>query len=242
MSYASVAAAPPTAPRLAKPPAVAITAAATTATASMPVLVSVKFHTRSVFHAVPDSMLYACVPGVVVVVQGHRGEDAGTVDYLVSRRNPDVHTPCVRRIATAADIKRMHAAANHCRRVLQLVRRFVADEAACNISRDRRHNPFAEVTIVGVDIQMDLRKIFIHYKAAAGHVGFGEVVTRLRQALPFRARDVRVWTNDCNSRVLHDTAPSSPPSRPPGCAPVATAAATAHPAITQHSLHPVRHR
>jgi len=146
--------------------------------------VTVQFRFRTAPFTVPPELEHVCEPDAAVVVQGDRGEDAGTV--LCVERDPCAAVPhcAVTRLASPADLHRVRVASEFAVLVLERVRELAKVEAT-------RNPQFQQLVVVDVDVQMDLKKVCVHY-TSPWRVQFGNFTRALWQALPFKPR---IWMN-----------------------------------------------
>jgi len=180
---------------------------------------TVQFRFRTAPFTVPPELEHVCEPDAAVVVQGDRGEDAGTV--LCVERDPCAAVPhcAVTRLASPADLHRVRVASEFAVLVLERVCVLAKVEAT-------RNPQFQQLVVVDVDVQMDLNKVYVHY-TSPWRVQFGNFTRALWQALPFKPR---IWMNQINfadtSRMSikgrasrNNPAPPKNPSPPKGRAP-----------------------
>jgi hypothetical protein len=161
-------------------PAPLLPAGADAAAVQTTIVATVQFRFRTAPFAVPAELEHACAPGVAVVVPGDRGEDGGTVLSVKSDARAALRAAAVKRVASPADADRIATASRRAAPVAVLVRKLVADEAT-------RNPQFGQLTVLGVDVQMDQKKVSVHY-TSPWRVQFGKFASRVWHSLPIAAR------------------------------------------------------
>eukprot|EP00672_Neobodo_designis_P018165 CAMPEP_0174826660 /NCGR_PEP_ID=MMETSP1114-20130205/71_1 /TAXON_ID=312471 /ORGANISM="Neobodo designis, Strain CCAP 1951/1" /LENGTH=414 /DNA_ID=CAMNT_0016060201 /DNA_START=164 /DNA_END=1408 /DNA_ORIENTATION=+ len=151
-----------------------------------PPVALVRFRYRSAYFCVAADLAEACDPGTLVVVDGDRGVDAGTVVEIVptppdGQRHP---TAWVRRVANTEDTDLRRAMDREADRAVEFVRGLQSDR---DVGGD-----FCGATLLDCEFQLDGRKLYVHFHHRH-RVKFAKIPATI-----FHEFKCRVWMHQTN--------------------------------------------